>query len=300
MTAAAAGIGAARALPGWVESTVDFLRLLSRRPVGLLGLAGIVFFILFALVVPVFVPVLDATDVTAVYQGPSAAHPLGTDYAGRDVLNQLVHGGREILVTAALTGFLSTLTAVALGAIAATVGGKVDAVIVAVNDVVLTIPHFPVLVVAAALLRPDGVVVLALLLAALTWSALLRQIRAQVLSLRERDYIEAARALDLGLPHIVFREILPNMRSYIVIHFILGVTAAIYLIVGLVVLGLVPLSGKNWAITIYFAVNQGALYFRDSFLSIASPIAMIVLFQLSLVFFVSALEDIFDPRLRRS
>ncbi len=118
-----------------------------------------------------------------------------------------------------------------------------------------------------------------------------------MLSLKERDYVEAARSLDLGLLHIVFREILPNMRSYIVIHFALAITHAIYAQVGLVLLGLVPFSGRNWAIMIYFADSQGSFYYRDGFWFVMAPILAIVLLQLSLVLFVNALEDIFNPRL---
>jgi len=110
--------------------------------------------------------------------------------------------------------------------------------------------------------------------------------------------VEAARSLDLGLMHIVFREILPNMRSYIVIHFVLAMTGAIYAQVALIILGLVPFGGKNWALMLYFANTQGAFYFKDAFWYVFSPILAIVLLQLSLVLFVNALEDIFNPRLR--
>jgi ABC-type transport system involved in cytochrome bd biosynthesis fused ATPase/permease subunit len=87
---------------------------------------------------------------------------------------------------------------------------------------------------------------------------------------------------------------LPNMRSYIVIHFILAMTQAIYTQAAIIFLGLVPLSGQNWAIMLYFADSQGALFFRDSFWYILSPILAIALFQLSLVSLASALEDIFN------
>jgi len=152
----------------------------------------------------------------------------------------------------------------------------------------------------AAILRPTGFVFLAVLLGLLQWSSLLRQIRSQVLSLKERDYVEAARSLDLGIVHIVFREILPTMRSYIAIFFIFAMTEAMYAQVFIVILGLVPVSGSNWGIMLYFAQGQGALYFRDSIWYILSPILAISLVQLSLVSFASALEDIFNPRLRGS
>ncbi len=285
---------------GPLASALDLLRLLSRRPLGLIGLIGVVFFTLLAFVVPIFVPLQDTVDVTAIYQPPSMAHPLGTDSSGRDVWNQIIHGGRDILLVGLIAGFFSTLIAVTFGSLAAVVGGKVDSLISGAADFWLTIPHIPIIVLVGSILKFDSIFVIAAFLALLAWAGLLRQVRAQVLSLKERDYVEAARSLDLGLFHIIFKEILPNMRSYIVIHFILAMTAAIYGVAGLTILGLIPLSGRNWGLMLNFAYVRGALYFRDSLWYILSPVLAIVLFQLSLVWLASALEDIFNPRLRSS
>jgi peptide/nickel transport system permease protein len=276
----------------------DTLRLLASRPVGLAGLSGVVFFILLAYVAPLFVPLQDVPDLTAVYQAPSLAHPLGTDFQGRDVLNQIVYGGRDILTIGFLAAVVSTAIAVSFGALTATVGGRFDALVLTITDVALTLPRLVLLIVVAAILRPSGFIALAVLLGLLGWPGLLRQVRSQVLSLKEREYVEAARSLDLGVFHIVFREMLPNMQSYIVIHFILALTGAIYAQAAIFFLGLVPLTGQNWAIMLYFAYNQGALFFRDSFWYILSPIMAIALFQLSLVALAMALEDVFNPRLR--
>jgi peptide/nickel transport system permease protein len=285
-------------LPAPLANAIEFLRLMSRKPVGLLGLLGVAFFLFLAYVAPFFVPLQDAVDVTAIYAKPSLVHPLGTDFQGRDVLNQIVYGGRDIITTAILAALLSTLIAITFGSVAATLGGRVDALILAITDVALTIPQLILLIVIAAIFRPTSFVALAIILALLQWPALLRQIRAQVLSLRERDFVEAARSLDLGLVHIIFREMLPNMRSYIAIHFIIAMTLAIYAQAAIMFLGLVPLSGKNWAIMLYFAYNQGALFFKDSFFYLMGPIMAIALFQLSLVWLASGLEDVFNPRLR--
>ena len=193
---------------------------------------------------------------------------------------------------------MSTIIAITFGSIAAIVGGRLDTAILAITDVTLTLPKLILLIAVAAILRPTSFVFLAVLLGLLQWSSLLRQVRAQVLSLKERDYVEAARSLDLGLFHIVFREILPTMRSYIAIHFMLAMTEAMYAQIFIIFLGLVPVSGSNWGIMLYFAQGQGALFFRDSIWYILSPIIAISLVQLSLVWFASALEDIFNPRLR--
>ena len=298
MSAVAAPARPALGLPAPVANALELLRVMSRKPVGLLGLAGVTFFLFLAYVAPIFVPLLDQVDVSAIYAPPSFAHPIGTDFQGRDVLNQIVYGGRDIITTAILAAFFSTLIAITFGSIAATLGGRIDAAILAITDVALTIPQLILLIVVAAVFRPASFFALAVILALLQWPALLRQIRAQVLSLRERDFVEAARSLDLGLMHIVFREMLPNMRSYIAIQFIIAMTYAIYAQAAIMFLGLVPLSGKNWAIMLYFAYNQGALFFKDSFFYLMGPIMAIALFQLSLVWLASGLEDVFNPRLR--
>jgi peptide/nickel transport system permease protein len=281
-----------------MSGLVETLRLLAQRPVGLAGLSGVVFFLLLAYVAPLFVPLQDTPDLSVVYQSPSLAHPLGTDFQGRDVLNQIVYGGRDILTIGFLAALVSTAIAVSFGALTATVGGRFDALVLTITDVALTLPRLVLLIVVAAILRPSGFIALAVLLGLLGWPGLLRQVRSQVLSLKEREYVEAARSLDLGVFHIVFREMLPNMQSYIVIHFILALTGAIYAQAAIFFLGLVPLTGQNWAIMLYFAYNQGALFFRDSFWYILSPIMAIALFQLSLVALAMALEDVFNPRLR--
>lgn len=288
----------ARAVPRPLAELGGLIAVVARRPVGLLGLIGVGGFVLLAYVVPVFVPLTNAVDIANVYRTPSLEFPLGTDFQGRDVLNQIVYGGRDILSVAFLAALFSTAIAVTFGSLAATQGGKLDTFILAVADVVLTVPHLIVLIVVAALFRPEGFFVLALLLASLQWAGLLRQVRAQILSLKEREYVEAARSLDLGLFHVIFREMLPNMASYIAIHFIFAMTGAVYAQVGLIVLGLVPLSGSNWGNMLYFAQSQGALYFADSFWYIFSPILAISLFQLALVALASGLEDVFNPRLR--
>ena len=121
MTAAALPRRGDRTLPRPLESAIEFLRLLSKRPSGLIGFAGIVFFLVLAFIAPIFVPNQESADVTALYQTPSAQHLLGTDNSGRDVLNQIVQGGKEIISVALITAFLTTLVATLLGSVSALV-----------------------------------------------------------------------------------------------------------------------------------------------------------------------------------
>ena len=240
----------------------------------------------------------DKVDVTAIYAPPSWDHPLGTDSAGHDVLIQVVRGARSVLAVGALAAVISTAIAVSVGALAALAGGWLDSVILTITDVVLTVPYIVLLGVLAAYVQLDSPYLLALVIASVAWPTLLRAVRAQVLSLKEREYVEAARTLDLGTRHILFREVLPNMASYIAINFVIAMTSAIYGQLILYFFGLVPLSGDNWGLMINIAYTRGAIFFKDSLWYILSPIVAISLLQLSLVMISRSLEDVFNPRLR--
>lgn len=282
------------------HSLITTLRLMTRNPVGFAGFLGVIFFVLLAFVAPLFIPLDTKTKVDMIYQPPSAQFWLGTDHQGRDIFSQIVHGGRDVLIVAFVAGLVSTAIAVVLGSVSALVGGAVDSIVLAVADIFLTVPHFPLLAVLAGLIRFNSVLLLAFILAALAWPSLTLAIRAQVLSLRERDFVEAARSLDLGTRHIIFNEILPNMMSYIIISLIFAMTSAIYAQVGLVLLGLVPFSGTNWGVMLSLAWTRGAIFFRDSLWYIMSPVVAIALFQLALVSMTRSLEEVFNPRLRTS
>jgi peptide/nickel transport system permease protein len=223
---------------------------------------------------------------------------LGTDTQGRDILSHIVNGGSTLIYKALLAGLFSTAIAVVLGSLAALLGGMVDRVLTAVANFVLTIPSFPLLIVLAALIPLNSFVLVAALIGGLSWPVLMRAIRAQVLSLRERDYVEAAVALDLGVRHIILREILPNMMSFVAVNFIFAVTSAMYQQVGLIFLGMAPINDYTWGVMLYFGRTRGTLFSPDSASMVISPVIAIAMFQVSMVLFARALEEMFDPRLR--
>jgi peptide/nickel transport system permease protein len=217
------------------------LSYLMRDKVGTAGLLLFAFFVLMAIFGPIVTASNAPTDVTKIYGGPTLDNPLGTDYAGRDVLVQIVRGGRSILIVGALAALISTAIAVTFGALAAYVGGWFDSAVLGLTDIVLTIPYIILLGVLAAYITLDSPYLLALIIAVVAWPTLLRAVRAQVLSLKEREYVEAAQMLDLGTRHVLFREILPNMANYILINFVIAMTSAVYGQIILYFLGLVPL-----------------------------------------------------------
>ncbi len=281
-----------------VKSTRTTLRIMRYNRAGYIGFLAIVAVVLISYIGPYLIELDNDTKIDQIYNTPSSEHWLGTDNSGRDIFSQIIHGGKDVLAVGLAAGFISTIIGVTFGTLAGFVGGRLDSIIVAITDFILTIPRFPLLVVLAAILTFDRNVYLGVVLGLLNWPALLRAIRSQALTLRERDFISAARALDLGLPHIIFREIVPNMMSYIIISFTLAMTGAIYALVGLVLLGLAPYSGVNWGVMLSLAYNRGALYFSDSIWYIMSPVVAIAILQLSLITMNRSLELVFNPRLR--
>ncbi len=273
-------------------------RLLRRNPSGLIGLILLVAMVLMAFVGPLIIPAETKANVKAIYQGPSWEHPLGTDFQGKDNLIQIIHGGKDIMIIAFLAGLMTTAIAVLVGGLSAFAGGAVDSFLMQVVDIWLTVPQFPLLAVLATLVRLDSPWLLALLLALLSWPGLARQIRSQVLSLRRRDYVEAAVALDMGTSHIIFREMLPNMMSYIAISLVFAMTSAIYQQTGLVFLGLVPFSSANWGVMLSLAYAKGAIYQAEAAWNVLAPVGAIALFELSLVMLARSLDELFNPRLR--
>lgn len=285
--------------PRPVRASRNVLRSLTRSKAGTIGFVLVAFIVLVSLIGPLFTPSSLPTDTSAMDAAPSAAHLLGTDSSGRDVAIQMINGGRTVIVVGFLAAAISTLIAIVLGSLAAYIGGALDSVIVSAADIVLTIPQIVLLAVLSSLYHLDNTVLLAGLIGILSWPTLLRAVRAQVLSLKHREYVEAAQLLDLGTMRILGVEILPNMASFILMNFMIGMTNAIYQMVGLYFLGLAPLSGANWGIMLNEAWTRGAAYDPDTALYILSPVIAISLLQLGLVMMTRSLEEVLNPRLRQ-
>ncbi|MCI0478860.1 MAG: ABC transporter permease [Anaerolineales bacterium] len=285
---------------GTLRETWKTFKLLSRNKMGLFGFSMTLIIVLLSFFGPMIWPPELSANVADINQGPSDKHWLGTDFQGQDNLRKLINGGRDIVLIAFLTGALATLIAVTVGSVSAFIGGTFDSVMMELVNIWLTIPKFPLLAVTATVVRLNDIVALSVLMALLDWPGLARQVRSQVLSLKKRDYIEAATMLDLGTPNIVFREILPNMMSFIVVSMIFTMTFAIYQQTGLVFLGIVPYSSANWGVMISAAERRGVLFTASASWSILAPMGAIVLFQLALISFARSLEEVFNPRLRTS
>jgi len=283
-----------------LASFLHFVNFVMRNRRALVGFVITSFFLFMAAIGPLVVPLDLSSNYSERFQLPSLKHPLGTDWIGRDILQQLVHGSRDCIGTALLTGIFAVGIAVVVGIFAGFVGGWVDVVLMRLIDVLLTIPQFPIMMIFAAVFRVKDPISIAAILAMWMWAGLARAIRAQILVLREREFIEAAQVLRLGTWHILFHELMPNVMSYIVLNFVRIVRGGLTASVGLMFLGLIPYSPTNWGVMLNMAVFQsGAIYIMPGGLPyLLAPMGAIILFQYGALCLAYGLEEWFNPRLR--
>jgi len=281
------------------RSIYEPFRIVTRDKKALVGMIILLIFLLMATIGPEVVPLDMRSHFAERFKPPSREHPLGTDYGGRDVLAMIIHGSRDVLSVAFLAALFTSIIAVAVGMVAGLKGGLTDAILSLAANAVLSIPSFPVMLILGSVFKITNAITFGIVLSIWSWGSLARAIRSQVLSLKEREFIEAARTLGLGTFHIVFRELLPNVMPYVAINFVDTMRGAIGFSVALMFLGLVPFSATNWGMMLNFAVRQsGAIYLPYAMCYVISPMAAIMLLELGGVFFAHGLDELLNPRLR--
>jgi len=279
------------------------LRIIAKSKRSTAGFIITAFFILMATIGVEITPLdLSKFNLAESYLPPSWEHPLGTDYFGRDIWAMIIHGSRDVLLVGSLAALITITIGVAYGAFSGLIGGKADMTLMSIVDIVLTIPNFPLLIVLAAVIKQaTNPLIMAAILSVTAWAGVARAIRSQVLSLRQRGFIEAATCLGMSKRHIVFNEIMPNLMPYIVVSFIMSMIGAIYAQVGLFTLGLAPYSTVNWGMMLNMAMQHagfGGAVFAVKHGNILAPVLAITLLDVGLIMLSGAVEEIFNPRLR--
>lgn len=255
------------------------------------------------LVAAVLAPWLAPYDPTA-YSGnplerPSAAHWLGTNDVGQDILSELIYGARISLLVGAVAGGLTLALATLVGLTAAYLGGWLDGLLMRLIDLLLAMPHLPLMVLVGAYLGP-GLVNIILIIVLLGWMVPARVIRAQALSLRARGHVQAARLFGAGPAYVIRRHLIPAVAPILAATFVAQAGRAIGLEAGLAFLGLGDPSAKSWGLMIRYALNYKGIYFTPHWLWWLLPAGLCIsLVILGLTFLGVALEDRLDPRLRR-
>jgi peptide/nickel transport system permease protein len=229
--------------------------------------------------------------------GPSVRHLLGTTAYGQDIFAQTVWGTREVVIIAVVVGLASTAIATIIGVAAAYLGGFSDGLLSLLTDVLLVIPLFPLLIVIAAYVRGAGTAVLVVVLTVTGWSYTARQLRAQALSLRRRDFLEAARVRGERKLYIIAVEIIPTMASLLVASFLTNALYAVLFSSSLQFIGLGNPNTVSWGTMLYWAQNNEALQ-TGQYLWAVVPGACIAALGAAFALLNYAFDEIGNPALR--
>ncbi len=272
------------------------LRNLLRSPKSVFGLAIVFFFVLVALLAPYIAPGNPQAFVARPNQPPSSEHIFGTTGQGKDVFTQTVWGARLSLLVGFGASTLLTIFNTLIGVIAGYFRGWIDNILTFIMNLFLIIPGLPLLIILSGYLKA-GVFTLIIVIAITGWAYGARVKRSFVLSLREKDFVAAAKVSgqsDLG---IIYYQILPNMINMIFGGFIGGVSGGIVAVTGLSFLGLTNLSEVNWGTNLYWAQVGGALIQGAWWTILPSGLSVaLVAFGLSLVNY--GMDEVTNPRLK--
>jgi peptide/nickel transport system permease protein len=231
---------------------------------------------------------------------PSSEYWLGTDSAGRQLLAVLIEATPRAFEVGLLAGAVGLSIGTILGFLSGYFGGTVDTIIGGLADTLLPIPALAVLVVIASVIKTTLTVeVMALIVASLAWMLPTRTIRAQVLTMRERAYVQVARLSGMSSIQVIFRELLPNLLPYLAANFVSAVGAAVLASLGLEALGLGPQNEPTLGMTIFWSMYYGALL-RGMWWWWGGPLVVIVLLFTGLFLVAAGLDEIANPRVRRA
>ncbi len=247
---------------------------------------------------------VDTADAQALsvpaLQPPSWQYPFGTDRQGRDLLAVMVAGTPLTLRIGFIAGFFGVGVGAVLAFVAAYYRGWVDVMIRGIADIGLTVPGLLVLIIIAVSLKGTLTVTqMAFIVASLAWLNPTRTIRSQVLTLRERGFVEIARLNGMSGPEIIFFELMPNLLPYLAATLVAAVSNAILASVGLEVLGLGPVESPTIGMTLYW-VNFNAAIINGWWWWWLAPLVVILIVFLGLFFLTVGLDEIANPRLRRA
>ncbi len=280
-----------------------------RSKMALAGLGILTFFMAIAILAPVLthygplqrvVPLGQTCtrDIDCAPSPPSPQHILGVSYYGDDIYSQVIWGTQVSFIVGVLSALIASVVGTAVGLVSGYVGGWVDEVIMRFNDIVLSIPWLVLMIVVAAIIGNIELVGMTLIIGLTGWSITARVIRAQVLSVKERMFVERARMIGSSNFHIMVRHIFPNAFPLIFANTILTIAVSILSEAVLAFLGLSGLNYMSWGKIIEEANSQNAMINGNPLWMIVPGMCIVVL-VLGFYLFGYALDEILNPRLRR-
>lgn len=273
-------------------------RVFGKNKLALVGLILLLLFVILAILAPVITPYeRDTIDLSMIEAAPSRQHLLGTDELGRDVLTRLLYGGRVSLGVSLAATLLQLIIGVTLGAIAGYFGGFIDNMIMRLVDIMMCFPFFVIAISMAAIME-QGVVSLVIIIGILQWTNIARIVRVEILSLKQREFIEASRVLGLNSFEIIKKHLLPNTLAPLIVYTTLAIANGILLEAGLSFLGMgVKQPQPSWGNMLTAAQSMRVLT-SQWWLWIPAGL-MVFLTVLSINFLGDGLRDGLDPKLKR-
>ncbi|MFF2495528.1 ABC transporter permease [Agromyces sp. NPDC058064] len=235
-------------------------------------------------------------DYTALKQPPSPAHWLGTTHMGEDVLSQIIYGTRGVLVVGFLAGVIATLIAIIVGVTSGMLGGWRSESLSMLTNVFLVIPGLPLMIIIASQYENPSLLLISAVLAITGWAWGGRVLRAQTMSLRSRDFVQAARANGEPLWRVIAVEMLPNLMAIIASSFVGTVTAAVLGLTTLAFIGVIPITNLNWGTILFWAQQNGA--FPDYWWWYVPAGLCIALLGTALALINFGIDEYVNPRLR--
>jgi peptide/nickel transport system permease protein len=281
----------------WMARPGRVVRYLLHNRKATLGFLILGAFIVMAIFAPMIAPYDPNATAFFPTMPPSHDHLLGTTSQGQDIFSQLIWGARQTLIIGGIAGLAATALSVLVGVTAAYLGGLIDHILSVITDIFLVIPALPLMLVIAAYAQGGGMWVLISVIAITGWSFGARQIRPQALSLRNRDFLEAARVRGENSAYIILFEVLPNMISLIVAIFLGAALYAVLAAAGLQFIGLGNADEISWGTMLYWGENNEALL-SGAPLWIVAPGACIALLGASVALINYAVDELGNPALR--
>ncbi|MBG9541258.1 ABC transporter permease [Cytobacillus firmus] len=275
-----------------------YWQVLTSNNIGLFGLILLVIFLLIALLAPILAP-FDPTDrVGAPFTKPNGQFLLGTNDVGQDILSELLYGTRISLLIGVIAAFISILLGCLVGIVSGYYGGKVDAFLMRLVDLVLVIPFLPLMILLAAFIGPSFWNIV-LVISLISWASPARVIRSQVLTLKTKGYVEAAKSIGTNIKVILARHILPGVIPIALSQFVLAASHSILIEASLSFLGLGDPFTKSWGTILYYAQARGA-FLTDAWIWwVLPPGLLITTLVIGFAFTGYSLEEILNPRLRK-
>jgi len=264
------------------------------------GLAVLIVFIMLGTVVPLFVGNPYDMNLSLMGQPPSFEHILGTTSFGQDIFAQLCNAIGNSLLVGLVAGGLGTLIAVFIGAVGPYRGGLADRISNLITNLALVLPLIPLFIIIASVVRGLNLVLIGVILAVTSWPWAARSIRSQMLTLKEREYVNLARMSGDGSVRIVVTEILPNMMAYIMMVFVILTGTAILAESALSMIGVSTTSTITLGYMLYWAQHQTIVPFWWNIWWWFIPPGIVLTVVLTAFFVIHAgLDEVFNPKLRR-